>query len=96
MQFRPAVFHPARFVILKALAGDMSVDFLDLRQVLGNMASGNLASHLRALQKENYITFRKLVDGRKVRTVYSLTPMGLREYLELRDTLSEWTKYGQR
>jgi DNA-binding PadR family transcriptional regulator len=96
MRFRPTIFHPVRFLIMKTLAGDMSVDFRELRQALGrSMPSGNLASHLRALEKEKYVTFQKRIEGHRVLTGYALTPHGLEEYERLRTVLTGWIGLGQ-
>ena len=96
MKLKPSMFHPVRFLIMKTLAGDTCVDFRELRQALGrDMPTGNLASHLRALERENFVTYQKRVEGREVYTGYALTPFGRSEYHMLQDVLAGWTEVGR-
>ena len=40
------------------------------------MTEGNLVSHLRNLENEGLVTFRKEINGEKVKTVNCITPQG--------------------
>lgn len=50
-------------------------DFNALKSAL-DITDGNLASHLKALEKENYIAIVKQFIGRKPNTSYSVTNEG--------------------
>lgn len=50
-------------------------DFNSLKELLG-VTDGNLASHLKALEKEQYIVVNKVFLGRKPNTNYEATPKG--------------------
>lgn len=50
-------------------------DFNALKELLG-VTDGNLASHLKALEKEQYITVNKLFLGRKPNTNYEASTKG--------------------
>jgi len=64
-----------RLGIMSALAVNDFVDFNSLKDLLG-VTDGNLASHLKSLEKSNYITFIKEFKGRKPNTRYSATEEG--------------------
>ena len=51
------------------------VDFNSLKELI-NVTDGNLASHLKALEKTAYITMKKEFIGRKPNTKYSVTEEG--------------------
>ena len=82
------VFQRDRFLIMKILAKQGEVDFSGLRDTLG-LTDGNLASHLRALEAMKYVEYRKGFEGRRTRTVYSLTPAGLTNFQTLVHYLNE-------
>lgn len=50
-------------------------DFNSLKELLG-VTDGNLASHLKALEKEQYINVNKSFLGRKPNTNYEATTKG--------------------
>ena len=50
-------------------------DFNSLKELL-DTTDGNLASHLKALEKEDYITVHKSFLGRKPNTTYEATATG--------------------
>ncbi len=51
------------------------VDFNYLKETL-NLTDGNLASHLRALENKDYISYTKRFVGRKPQTFYAATETG--------------------
>lgn len=71
------LFRPHRIIIMRMLedAGEEGISFRQLKSVL-KLTDGNLATHLRSLENEGYITFEKVIDGHKVKTVYRLTGKG--------------------
>lgn len=52
-----------------------AVDFKTIKETL-DVSDGNLASHLSALEKKDYITVRKQFIGRKPNTSYAVSPNG--------------------
>lgn len=54
-------------------------DFNRLKELL-NVTDGNLASHLKSLEKEAYIVVEKKFIGRKPNTSYRATPLGKAEF----------------
>ena len=54
-------------------------DFNRLKELL-EVTDGNLASHIKALEKEAYILVEKQFIGRKPNTSYSATKLGKTEF----------------
>ncbi|MCL4639411.1 MAG: transcriptional regulator, partial [Olivibacter sp.] len=54
---------------MSVLAANESYDFSSLKDLL-EVTDGNLASHLKALEKEEYISVNKSFIGRKPNTRY--------------------------
>lgn len=50
-------------------------DFNSFKEIL-EVTDGNLASHLKTLEKKEYISFSKSFVGRKPMTSYSATEIG--------------------
>lgn len=61
--------------VMSALAANGSLDFTSLKEYF-DVTDGNLASHLKALEKEEYIVVEKSFIGRKPNTKYTITRMG--------------------
>ena len=64
-----------RLGIMSALIVNDYLDFNTLKELLG-VTDGNLASHLKSLEKSNYITYQKIFLERKPNTNYSATEIG--------------------
>jgi DNA-binding MarR family transcriptional regulator len=64
-----------RLGIMSALMVNDYLDFNTLKEVLG-VTDGNLASHLKSLEKSEYITYKKDFLGRKTNTSYWATTSG--------------------
>ena len=56
-------------------------DFNTLKELLG-VTDGNLASHTKALENENYIKIEKQFIGKKPNTKYSATSEGKKAFQE--------------
>jgi DNA-binding MarR family transcriptional regulator len=63
-------------------------DFNGLKAIL-NVTDGNLASHLKALEKENYIEVVKQFIGRKPNTKYLVTKAGKNAFKKHLNALEE-------
>lgn len=64
-----------RLGIMSALMVNDSLDFNALKEYL-EVTDGNLASHLKGLEKEAFITMSKSFIQRKPNTRYRITPKG--------------------
>ena len=64
-----------RLGIMSILMVNDSVDFKRLKELLG-VTDGNLASHIKALEKVNYIQVHKQFVNRKPQTIYTATAEG--------------------
>lgn len=60
---------------MSALAANEDVDYNSLKELL-DVTDGNLASHLKALEKEAYIAVHKSFIGKKPHTKYTMTKAG--------------------
>ena len=58
-----------------------SVDFTRLKELLG-VTDGNLASHIKALEKLSYIEVFKQFVNRKPKTTYSASKLGREAFLK--------------
>ncbi len=67
--------HRIRLGIMSILMVNEFADFKMLKELLG-ATDGNLASHTKALEKEEYIIVEKSFIGRKPNTKYSTTKKG--------------------
>lgn len=64
-----------RLGIMSALMVNERVDFNTLKELL-DVTDGNLASHIKALEKLDYVLIQKQFVGKKTNTNYSLTKLG--------------------
>ena len=68
-----------RLGIMSALVVNEDVDFNTLKDLL-DVTDGNLASHLKFLERKDYIAFRKEFLNRKPHTRYYSTKNGERAF----------------
>lgn len=68
-----------RLGIMSALAVNETLDFTSLKEYL-DVTDGNLASHLKALEKEGFLGVRKTFVERKPNTRYSITMTGKKAF----------------
>ncbi|MBK7856923.1 MAG: transcriptional regulator [Bacteroidetes bacterium] len=61
-----------RLAIMSLLMVNTKIEFKELKEKL-NLSDGNLASHITALEKENYIEVKKQFVGKKPQTTYTAT-----------------------
>ncbi|WP_347922411.1 transcriptional regulator [Pontimicrobium sp. SW4] len=67
--------HRIRLGIMSILMVNEYADFNTLKELL-DVTDGNLASHLKALEKEHFISIEKQFIGRKPNTRYSASKIG--------------------
>jgi DNA-binding MarR family transcriptional regulator len=80
--------HRIRLGIMSVLMVNDYADFNMLKELLG-ATDGNLASHTKALEKEEYIKVEKQFIGRKPNTRYSATKLGKMEFKKHIDALEK-------
>lgn len=80
-----------RIGIMSALAVNEQLNFNDLKGLM-DVTDGNLASHLKTLEENNYIKVQKGFIGRKTNTTYSITKAGEKAFRAHLDALEEIIK----
>ncbi len=75
-----------RLGIMSILMVNQWIDFGALKEML-NITDGNLASHITALEKLEYIEVRKQFVGKKPNTSYAATKKGKKAFSEHLDAL---------
>lgn len=77
-----------RLGIMSMLMVEDTVDFNTIKEEL-DVTDGNLASHVSALEKLEYIHVRKAFVGKKPHTSYSITELGRTEFRKHIDALEK-------
>ncbi len=80
--------HRIRLGIMSILMVNESADFNTLKELLG-VTDGNLASHSKALESENYIYIEKQFIGKKPNTSYKATKEGKMAFKQHIDALEK-------
>lgn len=80
--------HRIRLGIMSILMVNEYADFTTLKELLG-VTDGNLASHSKALENENYIVIEKQFIGKKPNTRYIATQEGRKAFQEHIDALEK-------
>ena len=83
--------HRARLQIMSVLVTNNSYDFNSLKELL-QVSDGNLASHIKALEKEKYISVNKTFIDRKPNTKYKVTEKGRLAFKKHLDALENVIK----
>ncbi len=81
----------ARLQIMSVLISNDSYDFNSLKELL-NSTDGHLASHMKALEKEKYISINKSFIDRKPNTKYKATAKGITAFKKHLDALEALVK----
>lgn len=77
-----------RLGIMSALMVNEFVDFNELKKLM-DLTDGNLASHIKALEKAEYINVNKSFLGRKPNTKYNVTDLGKKAFKKHVDALEK-------
>ncbi len=80
-----------RLGIMSILVVNDCVDFNTLKEQL-NISDGNIASHITALEKLNYLEVKKQFIGKKPNTSYKVTPKGINAFKNHLDSLEKLIK----
>ncbi|TDO28676.1 winged helix-turn-helix domain-containing protein [Sediminibacterium goheungense] len=80
-----------RLGIMSAVMVNDEVNFNDLKELI-QVTDGNLASHLKTLEENNYIKVNKGFVGRKTNTTYAVTKTGERAFKTHLEALEKMIK----
>jgi DNA-binding MarR family transcriptional regulator len=83
--------HRIRLGIMSALMVNEDVNFNFLKQLL-DVTDGNLASHVKPLEENNYIKVNKSFIGKKTNTTYTVTRLGEKAFREHIKALEDMIK----
>ena len=86
--------HRVRLGIMSVLMVNEFADFNTLKELLG-ATDGNIASHIKALEKEEYVKVEKSFINRKPNTRYSATKKGRTEFQKHIDAIDDLLKTQQ-
>jgi DNA-binding MarR family transcriptional regulator len=77
-----------RLGIMSALLVNEEVNFNELKELI-QVTDGNLASHLKTLEENNYVKVHKGFIGRKTNTTYAVTKAGEKAFKSHLDALEK-------
>ena len=83
--------HSARLQIMSVLVTNDSFDFNSLKELL-DITDGNLATHIKALEREKYLSIKKSFIDRKPNTQYKATEKGRTAFKKHLDALEAVVK----
>jgi DNA-binding MarR family transcriptional regulator len=90
-QLNKAFENRIRLGIMSVLMVNEKIDFNNMKEML-QVTDGNLASHISALEKAEYIKVHKQFIGKKPQTTYSATASGRKAFHEHLDALEKLIK----
>lgn len=90
-RFNKAFESKARLGIMSVLVVNEFLSFNTLKDLL-QLTDGNLATHLRALEEQQYIVVQKQFIGRKPSTTYTATDAGKQAFTEHLNALEKFIK----
>ena len=93
-QLDPAFDHRNRLGIMTLLVTNECVDYNTLRTTL-QLTDGNLASHLKPLETNGYIDYKKLFIARRPQTTYTATELGRTVFQSHLNALEALIKMGR-
>lgn len=83
--------HSVRLQIMSVLVANDAYDFNSLKDILG-LTDGSIASHIKALEKEKYISISKSFIDKKPNTKYKSTERGRTVFKKHLDALEQLIK----
>ncbi|MEY4927093.1 MAG: hypothetical protein RI894_1529 [Bacteroidota bacterium] len=85
-QLNKAFDSRVRLGLMSVLVANDEVDFSRMKELL-DVTDGNLASHVAALEKAEYIVVYKQFIGKKPQTTYKISELGRKAFAEHLDAL---------
>ena len=83
--------HRVRLGIMSVLMVNEFADFTTLKELLG-VTDGNIASHIKALEKKDYVKVEKSFIDRKPNTRYRATKKGREDFQKHIDAIESLLK----
>jgi len=83
--------HRVRLQVMSVLMANEYTDFNSLKELI-DITDGNLASNLKTLEKEKYLSVSKSFVNRKPNTKYKATEKGKNAFTRHLDALEEMIK----
>mgnify|MGYP003556084890 FL=1 len=80
-----------RLGIMSSLMVNEDLNFNQLKEII-DVTDGNLASHIKTLEENEYIKVQKGFIGRKTNTTYSVTKAGEKAFKQHLDALEAMIK----
>ena len=93
-QLNPAFDHRNRLGIMALLVSNERLDYNTLRSSMA-LSDGNLASHLKPLEYQGYITVYKVFIARRPQTTYAATELGRAAFSSHLDALETMIDLGR-
>jgi len=90
-QYDKAFESKLRLQIMSILMVHRQFDFIAFKELL-DVTDGNLASHMRYLEKTGYVESHKQFVGRKPNTSYTVTPAGKKAFTKHLEALENLLK----
>lgn len=90
-QFDKAFENRIRLQIMSVLLANEHYDFNSLKELL-DVTDGNLASHIKALEKEDYILVNKTFISKKPNTQYAVSEKGRTAFIRHLEALEKLIK----
>ena len=87
--------HRVRLQILSVLAAGDSSDFNALKELL-DITDGNLATHIKALEREKYLHVTKSFVDRKPNTRYKITERGRTAFKRHIEAMADVVRHQQK
>lgn len=87
--------HRVRLGIMSVLVVNDFADFTTLKQLL-KVTDGNIASHIKALEKKKYIHVEKSFIDRKPNTRYRATEIGKKDFKKHLEAIENLLKYNDK
>lgn len=83
--------HRVRLQIMSVLIANESYDFNSMKEIIG-LTDGSMASHIKTLEKEKFISVSKSFIDKKPNTKYKVTERGRTVFKKHIDALEELIK----
>ena len=87
--FDPILHQAIRSKLISLLIANEELPFKALKEAL-EVTDGNLSSHLSKLEKEQYISIEKSFEGKRPKTVVSISAKGREAFVNYIETLKKF------
>ena len=77
--FDPLIHQPLRTQIISLLVKNELMSFKMFKEAL-DVTDGNLSTHIKKLVEAEYISEEKFFEDKKPKTIYKITPLGVKQF----------------